>query len=101
MADANESIDGRIYADFAQVLIATARPLYADEALGFDLNSTVYALDSTTIALCLSVFPWARFQTTNGAVKLHTLLDLRGSIPTFIEVSDGKRSDVRDRKSVV
>lgn len=94
LADANESIDWRIYADFAQVLIAMARPLYADESLGVDLDSTVYALDSTTIALCLSVFPWARFQTTNGALKLHTLLDLRGSIPTFIEVSDGKRSDV-------
>jgi hypothetical protein len=94
LADANESIDWRIYADFAQVLIATARPMYADESLGFDLDSTVYALDSTTIHLCLSVFPWARFQSTNGAVKLHTLLDVRGSIPTFIEVSDGKRSDV-------
>jgi hypothetical protein len=94
LADANESIDWRIYADFAQVLIATARPMYADESLGFDLDSTVYALDSTTIALCLSVFPWARFQSTNGAVKVHTLLDLHGSIPTFIGVSDGKRSDV-------
>jgi hypothetical protein len=94
LADANESIDWRIYADFAQVLIATARPMYVEEPLGFDLDSTVYALDSTTIALCLSVFPWARFQSTNGAVKLHTLLDLRGSIPTFIGVSDGKRSDV-------
>jgi hypothetical protein len=94
LADANELIDWRIYADFAQVLIATARPLYAEESLGCDLDATVYALDSTTIALCLSVFPWARFQTTNGALKLHTLLDLRGSIPTFVEVSDGKRSDV-------
>ena len=94
LADANESIDWRIYADFAQVLIAAARPMYANESLGCDLDATVYALDSTTIALCLSVFPWARFQATNGAVKLHTLLDLRGSIPTFLEVSDGKRSDV-------
>src|SRR5882757_6896236 len=94
LADANESIDWRIYADFAQVLIATARPMYADESLGFDLDGTVYALDSTTIDLCLSVFPWARFQSTKGAVKMHTLLDLRGSIPTFIEVSDGKRHDV-------
>jgi hypothetical protein len=94
LADANESIDWRIYADFAQVLIAAARPMYANESLGCDLDATVYALDSTTIALCLSVFPWARFQTTNGALKLHTLLDLRGSIPTFLEVSDGKRSDV-------
>jgi Domain of unknown function (DUF4372)/Transposase DDE domain len=94
LADANESIDWRIYADFAQVMIATARPMYADESLGFDLDGTVYALDSTTIDLCLSVFPWARFQSTKGAVKMHTLLDLRGSIPTFVEVSDGKRHDV-------
>ena len=94
LADANESIDWRICADFAQVLIATARPMYADESLGFDLDSTVYALDSTTIDLCLSVFPWARFQSTKSAVKMHTLLDLRGSIPTFIEVSEGKRHDV-------
>jgi hypothetical protein len=94
LADANESVDWRIYADFAQVLIATARPMYAEESLGFDLDGTVYALDSTTIDLCLSVFPWARFQSTKGAVKMHTLLDLRGSIPTFIEVSDGKRHDV-------
>jgi len=95
LADANESVDWRIYADFAQVLIATARPMYAEESLGFDLDGTVYALDSTTIDLCLSVFPWARFQSTKGAVKMHTLLDLRGSIPTFIEVSDGKLHDVK------
>jgi len=94
LSDANESIDWRIYADFAQVLIATARPMYAEESLGFDLDGTVYALDSTTIDLCLSVFPWARFQSTKGAVKMHTLLDLRGSIPAFIEVSDGKLHDV-------
>src|SRR6266852_1234954 len=94
LADANESVDWRIYADFAQVLIATARPMYAQESLGFDLDGTVYALDSTTIDLCLSVFPWARFQSAKGAVKMHTLLDLRGSIPTFIEVSDGKCADV-------
>jgi hypothetical protein len=94
LSDANESIDWRIYADFAQVLIATARPMYAEESLGFDLDGTVYALDSTTIDLCLSMFPWARFQSTKGAVKMHTLLDLRGSIPTFIEVSDGKLHDV-------
>jgi hypothetical protein len=94
LADANESVDWRIYADFAQVLIATARPMYAEESLGFDLDGTVYALDSTTIDLCLSVFPWARFQSTKGAVKMHTLLDLRGSIPTFIEVSEGKLHDV-------
>jgi hypothetical protein len=68
--------------------------MYAAESLGFDLDGTVYALDSTTIDLCLSVFPWARFQSTKGAVKMHTLLDLRGSIPTFIEVSDGKLHDV-------
>jgi Domain of unknown function (DUF4372)/Transposase DDE domain len=94
LADANESIDWRIYADFAPVMIATARPMYADESLGFDLDGTVYALDSTTIDLCLSVFPWARFQSTKGAVKMHTLLDLRGSIPAFVEVSDGKWHDV-------
>jgi hypothetical protein len=94
LADANESVDWRIYADFAQVLIATARPMYAAESLGFDLDGTVYALDSTTIDLCLSVFPWARFQSTKGAVKMHTLLDLRGSIPTYIEVFDGKLHDV-------
>jgi hypothetical protein len=94
LSDANEAHEWRIYADFAHVLIAIARPMYADEDLGFDLNATVYALDSTTIDLCLSMFPWARFQSSKGAVKMHTLLDLRGSIPTFIEVSDGKRSDV-------
>src|SRR3954454_9960021 len=94
LADANESIDWRIYADFAQVMIATARPMYADESLGFDLDGTVYALDSTTIDLCLSMFPGARFQSTKGAVKMHTLLDLRGSIPTFVEISDGKRHEV-------
>jgi hypothetical protein len=95
LADANESHDWRIYADFAQVLIHIARPMYASESLGFDLDNTVYALDSTTIDLCLSVFPWARFRTTKAAIKMHTLLDLRGPIPTFIEVSDGKLSDVR------
>jgi hypothetical protein len=94
LADANEAHDWRIYADFAQVLIAIARPMYSQESLGFDLDSTVYALDSTTIDLCLSVFPWARFQSSKGAVKMHTLLDVRGLIPIFIEVSDGKRSDV-------
>ena len=101
LADANEAIDWRIYADFAQVLIAIARPMYAAESLGFDLDGTVYALDSTTIDLCLSVFPWARFQATKGAVKMHTLLDLRGSIPTFIEVSDGKRHDVNVLDQIV
>ncbi len=95
LADANEGHDWRIYADFAQVLIHIARPMYASEALGFDLDNTVYALDSTTIDLCLSVFPWARFRTTKAAFKMHTLLDLRGPIPTFIEVSDGKLPDVK------
>ena len=94
LADANETHDWRIYADFAQVLVQIARPMYANEALGYDLDNTVYALDSTTIDLCLALFPWARFRQHKGAVKLHTLLDVRGSIPTFIEVSDGKRHDV-------
>ncbi len=95
MADANEAHDWRIYADFAQVLVNIARPMYAKEPLGFDLNNTVYALDSTTIDLCLSVFPWARFRAHKAAVKMHTLLDIRGPIPTFIEVSDGKMADVK------
>jgi hypothetical protein len=94
LADANEAHDWRIYADFAQVLIGIARPMYAHESLGFDLDNTVYALDSTTIDLCLSVFPWARFRARKAAIKLHTLLDLRGPIPTFIEVSEGKLHDV-------
>ena len=84
LADANENRDWRIYADFAQVLIGIARPLYVEEDLGIDLDDTVYALDSTTIDLCLSLFPWARFRKHKGAVKMHTLLDLRGSIPSFI-----------------
>jgi hypothetical protein len=94
LADANETRDWRIYADFAQSLIHIARPMYASDPLGVDLDATVYALDSTTIDLCLSVFPWAGFRQQKAAVKMHTLLDLRGSIPTFIEVSDGKRHDV-------
>ncbi len=94
LADANEAHDWRIFADFAQVLIHIARPIYANESLGFDLDNTVYALDSTTIDLCLSVFPWARFRAKKAAIKLHTLLDLRGPIPTFIEVSEGKLHDV-------
>lgn len=94
LADANESRDWRIYADFAQRLIGQARQLYASEDLGLELTNTVYALDSTTIDLCLSVFPWAHFRTTKAAVKMHTLLDLRGSIPSFIHVSDGKLHDV-------
>ena len=94
LADANEARDWRIYADFAQSLIGIARPLYADEELGLDLDNTVYALDASTIDLCLSVFPWALFRSTKSAVKLHTLLDLRGNIPTFIHISDGKLHDV-------
>ena len=94
LADANESRVWRIYADFAARLIIQARALYASENLGLELSNTVYALDSTTIDLCLSVFPWAHFRTTKAAVKMHTLLDLRGSIPSFIHVSDGKLHDV-------
>ena len=94
LADANEARDWRIYADFAQVLIGQARKLYAAEQLGKDLAETVYALDSTTIDLCLSVFPWAHFRTAKAAVKMHTLLNLRGAIPSFIHVSDGKLHDV-------
>ena len=95
LADANEKRDWRIYADFAQSLIGTARRLYADEELGLDLDNTVYALDATTIDLCLSVFPWAHFKRAKAAVKLHTLLDLRGNIPSFIHISDGKLCDVK------
>ena len=95
LADANGSRDWRIYADLAQSLIARARRLYAQEPMGVELEQTVYALDSTTIDLCLSLFPWARFRATKGAIKLHTLLDLRGPIPTMIAISDGKQADVR------
>jgi hypothetical protein len=94
LADANDSHDWRIYADFAQVLIAIARPLYAAEPMGVDLEQSLYALDSTTIDLCLSLFPWARFRRHKGAVKMHTLLDLRGNIPTFLHITDGKVHDV-------
>jgi hypothetical protein len=94
LGDTNEAHDWRIFADFAQVLIAIARPLYADDPLGVDLVQALYALDSTTIDLCLSVFPWARFRKHKGAVKMHTLLDLRGNIPTFIRITDGKVHDV-------
>src|SRR5512139_1998145 len=94
LADANELRDWRIYAEFAQRLICQARKLYAEEPLGIDLSSAVYALDSSTIDLCLSMFPWAPFRTTKAAVKLHTLLDLRGAIPTFIHISDGKLHEV-------
>ena len=94
LADANETRDWRIYAAFAQRLIAQARKLYADDSLGLELTDTVYALDSTTIDLCLSLFPWAHFRSTKAAVKMHTLLDLRGNIPSFIHISDGKLHDV-------
>jgi hypothetical protein len=94
LANANATRDWRIYCDFAQRLIAIARRLYAEEPLGVELKDTVYALDSTTIDLCLSVFPWAPFRSTKAAIKLHTLLDLRGPIPSFIFISDGKLHDV-------
>jgi hypothetical protein len=95
LADANEKRDWRIYADFAQVLISIAKELYVDDDFGVELNETVYALDASTIDLCLSLFPWARFRKTKGAIKLHTLLDIRGSIPTFIWITDGKVHDVK------
>ena len=94
LADANEKRDWRIYADLAQALIHIARRLYLHENFGVEIDQTVYALDSSTIDLCLSVFPWAHFRKTKSAVKLHTLLDLRGNIPTFIYISDGKLHDV-------
>jgi len=94
LADANETRDWRIYADFAQVLIAEARRLYAKDDFGLELKNTVYALDSSTIDLCLSLFPWAKFRKRKGAIKLHTLLDLRGSIPTLVIITDGKVHDV-------
>ena len=94
LADANEARDWRIYAEFAQSLIASARPLYANDPLELELANTAYALDATLIELCLSMFPWARYQSTQAAVKLHTLLDLRGNIPSFLYISDGKFNDV-------
>ena len=94
LSNANKVRNWRIYADFAQELIKIARPLYADEDLRLDLDNTIYALDASTIDLCLSVFPWALFRSTKSAVKLHTLLDLQGNIPTFIHISDGKMHDV-------
>lgn len=94
IADANNSRDWRIYADFAQILIGIARPLYLNDEIGVDLEGVVYALDSTTIDLCLALFPWALFRYHKAAVKMHTLLDIRGSIPTFIWISDGKMHDV-------
>ena len=94
LADANENRDWRIFADFAQVLIGIARPLYAHDPMGVDLEQSLYALDSTTIDLCLSLFPWARFRKHKAAVKMHMLLDLHGNIPTFIRVTEGKLHDV-------
>jgi len=94
LADANELRDWRIYADFAQVLIAIARPLYANDPIGIELDQSLYALDSTTIDLCLSMFPWAKFRKHKAAVKMHTLIDLHGNIPTFIHITDGKVHDV-------
>ena len=94
LADANRTRDWRIYADLAQGLIRRARKLYIGEPLGIELDHTIYALDSTTIDLCLSLFPWARFRSTKAAVKLHTLIEVRGPIPTMITVSEGKRADV-------
>jgi hypothetical protein len=94
LSDANENRDWHIYADFAQVLIHTARTLYLKEPFGVELSQTVYALDATTIDLCLALFPWAHFRKNKGAVKLHTLLDLRGNIPSFIEITSGKVHDV-------
>jgi hypothetical protein len=95
LADANECHDWRIYADFAQILIGIARPLYAGDPIGVDLAHSLYALDSTTIDLCLALFPWAKFRKHKGAVKMHTLLDLHGNIPTFISVTNGKVHDVK------
>jgi hypothetical protein len=94
LADANELRDWRIYADFAQILVAIARPLYVDDPIGVEMDQGLYALDSTTIDLCLSMFPWAKFRKHKAAVKMHTLLDLRGNIPTFIQITDGKVHDV-------
>jgi hypothetical protein len=94
LAHTNENRDWRIYADFAQILVSRAKALYANEPIGIDLQSTVYALDSTTIDLCMSLFPWARFRRTKSAIKIHTLMNLRGSIPEFIHISDGKMHDV-------
>ena len=94
LADANEAHDWRIFADFAQHLIGVARPLHVEDPIGVDLDHTLYALDSTTVDLCLSLFPWARFRKHKAAVKIHTLLDLRGNIPTFISITDGTVHDV-------
>ena len=101
LADANETRDWRIYADFAQSLIKQARPMYADSELGLDLDATVYALDATTIDLCLSLFPWASFRRAKGAVKLHTMIDIQTAIPVFIDVTHGKVHDVTALDHVV
>ena len=101
LADANESRDWRIYADFAHTLIAIARPLYACDDMGVDLDESLYALDSTTIDLCLALFPWARFRRHKAAVKMHTLLDLRGNIPAFVHITDGKVHDVNVLDQIV
>ena len=94
LSNANKMLDWRIYADFAHDLIKIARPLYATEDLGLEMENTIYALDASTVNLCLSVFPWALFRSTNSAVTLHTLQDLHGNIPTFMHISDGKLHDV-------
>jgi len=94
LADANERRDWRIYAEFARTLIEIARPLYADTDLGLDLDATAYALDATTIDLCLSMFPWARFRKAKGAIKLHTMIEIHSSIPVFIDITHGKVHDV-------
>lgn len=101
LADANDAHDWRIFADFAQVLIRIARPLYAGDAMGVDLDQSLYALDSTTIDLCLSLFPWAKFRRAKAAVKMHTLLDLHGNIPTFIRVTCGDVHDVNILDEIV
>jgi transposase len=101
LAEANEARDWRIFADFAHVLIAVARPLYVDDPIGVDLDASLYALDSTTIDLCLSLFSWARFRQHKAAIKLHTLLDLHGNIPTFIGITDGKVPDVKMLDEIV
>src|SRR5260370_25720067 len=101
LADANEAHDWRIFADFAQYLIGIARPLHAEDPIGVELDNALYALDSTTIDLCLSLFSWAKFRKTKGAVKRHTLLDLHGNIPTFIGITDGKVHDVNILDQIV
>jgi len=101
LADANETHDWRIFADFAQYLIGVARPLHVEDPIGVELDHSLYALDSTTIDLCLALFPWAKFRQHKGAVKMHTLLDLHGNIPTFISITDGKVHDVNVLDEIV